>query len=478
MKSLTFNGQKKSWLYLLEGRQKAPFAPRRNNLVYAPGMPGAYYKDETIDVLYITQPVGFVVKDDADALAKKDELTEWLLTGEVVELQFDDEPDRTYFAKLEGTIEDFSKFVDQRRGTLTFLCPDPYSYGPEKTFNATGDYFNVKNEGSAEAEPIFEFEVQAPITFVMIQNQLGEYNMIGQPVDADSVAFEREEKIKDDGMSSTTGWTEGTQVDNGIVSGSMSSDGSAFVVSNFGTQGQAKWYGPALKTSLSDTLQDFKVDVLVENMNSAEGVGRVEIALLDVNNNEIANMKMTDAWENLKRNRPSGFIRNGDTTRQLISIYEQREYEYWNDFNGMLRFQRIGKEWMLYVAIIRPDGTHHGRRIARFKDNQELFQQRVAQIQVHMGIFDQHPATNMKVKDLKVWKINNPSDFEIPYIAYPGDKIVFDHTNNGEVRINGEPYEASILGADYFTLEKGENQLVTMPDGALKTTGKYRERYG
>ncbi|WP_018934607.1 phage tail domain-containing protein, partial [Gracilibacillus lacisalsi] len=74
MKSLTFNSQRKSWLYLLEGRQKAPFAPRNNNLLRVPGMPGAYYKDETIDVLYITQPVGFIVKDDADALAKKDEL--------------------------------------------------------------------------------------------------------------------------------------------------------------------------------------------------------------------------------------------------------------------------------------------------------------------------------------------------------------------------------------------------------------------
>src|SRR5690625_355174 len=175
-------------------------------------MPGAYYKGEEIDVLYITQPVGFVIKDDEDALKKRDELAEWLLTGEPVELKFDDEPGRTYYAKIEGTIEDFNKFVDQRSGILTFVCPDPFAYGEEKTFTAESDYFNIEYKGTAEAEPIFELEVKEPITFAMLQNQFDEYNMIGRDVSASEIAIPPKTSILSDPMNSLVGWTDGSYV--------------------------------------------------------------------------------------------------------------------------------------------------------------------------------------------------------------------------------------------------------------------------
>lgn len=108
---MTFNHIRKPWLYLLEGRQKSPFAPIQNNLITVTGMPGAYVGSKETGVLYITQPVGFIVKDDEHALQLKDELSEWLVTKEAVPLEFDDEPGRTYYAEIEGTIEDFNSFT-------------------------------------------------------------------------------------------------------------------------------------------------------------------------------------------------------------------------------------------------------------------------------------------------------------------------------------------------------------------------------
>ncbi|WP_062323693.1 distal tail protein Dit [Halolactibacillus sp. JCM 19043] len=131
---LIFNGETKEWLFLLEGRQKSPFAPITNNLLRVPGKAGAYIQSSKTDVLYINQPVGFIVEDDVDALDKLDQLKSWLLTSEPVELQFPDEPDRVYYAKVEGDISDFARFGNQRRGTITFICPDPYAYGPERIY--------------------------------------------------------------------------------------------------------------------------------------------------------------------------------------------------------------------------------------------------------------------------------------------------------------------------------------------------------
>ncbi|WP_277679541.1 distal tail protein Dit, partial [Gracilibacillus dipsosauri] len=196
MQTLSFNNVTKPWIYLLEGRQKAPFAPRTNSLLYVAGMPGAYIESSETGVLYITQPVGFVVEDDVDALNKVDELASWLLTSEPVPLTFSDEPNRTYYAKIDGTIEEFRKFVNQRRGTITFICPDPHKYGPELEAIFPSDVTNVTVNGTAATKPVFELEVLAPITFAMIQNQLGEYMMIGRPIDVvDSDAFTKYERI-------------------------------------------------------------------------------------------------------------------------------------------------------------------------------------------------------------------------------------------------------------------------------------------
>ncbi|WP_017470614.1 distal tail protein Dit [Amphibacillus jilinensis] len=480
MIKMTFNGETKPWLYLLEGRQKSPFAPVTNNLLRVSGRLGAYIQSTTTDVLYISQPIGFIVTDDQDALDKINQLAAWLLTDEPVELQFSDEPGRTYYAKVDGGIPDFSRFADQRKGTITFVCADPYAYGPQQEVTFPSDFVNIENLGTAEAEPIFEVEVEEDTTFIMLQNTDNEYMMIGEPLDDQTEPFVRDELVVSNPLSSTTGWTPGTQVDAGTVSGSMVSDGSGFIAQSFGSQGSAKWYGPALKTSLSEQLQNFKIDVLVDLFNASNRVGRVDVSLLDINNNVIASLRVIDAWENMKRNRLAGYLRNDSRQQQLIFLSDTNSDAYgelWNDFDGILRLERRGQDWMLYAGKIRADGTHHARRIQRYKDNNNEFQQPVAQVQFHIGIFDGHNSATMKIKDLKVWKVNNPNAYQIPYVAYAGDKITFDHKNE-DVLLNGEPRnDLKTFGSSYFNLKKGSNQIVQQPDNILTTKCTYRPRH-
>jgi hypothetical protein len=364
---------------------------------------------------------------------------------------------------------------------MTIICSDPFKYGEEKKLTFSSDIVSFTNQGTAEADPIFEMEVLKPTTFAMVQNQDKQHQMIGRPIDVDSIAIEDRELILNSPMNTTVGWTAATQVDNGDVQGVMISTETRFMVSDFGYNTEAKWHGPALKTSLSEQLQDFRVEALIENFNGPTKVGRVELYLLDAANQIIGNITMTDAWEKFYRNRARSYARSGSYRQEFHRLHETTteagEYELWNDFDGILRLERIENRWTAYVAQRRPDGSHYRRETKRFTDTENLYMDKVAQVQVHIGKFGGNDNSEMSFKSLKVWKINNPDDHQIPYIAYEGDKITFDHEND-DILINGEPrLELKDFGGQYFKLTPGLNQVVVQPSDSFNTRVKYLERY-
>lgn len=471
-KSLTFNGIKKPWLYLLEGRSKSPFAPIRNNLLRVKGMPGAYITGTETDVLYISQPIGFVVRDDAHALQIKDELADWLVTDQVAPLQLSDEEGRTYYAKVEGTIEEFTKFVDQRKGVITFICADPFSYGEEKEINLT-NVSTVLNDGTADADPIFELEATAPITYAMVQNQHGEYMKIGKPVDVESqLPFQRYENVLQADGSSLVGWTAHDTIDGGSVAGTMETNGTRIQASDYGTG--TSWHGPAMKRSLPSPIQDFRLETVIGFWNGqASQVGRVEIYLLDALGNQVAKVAMKDTQNGLAM--AVGEARAGDIEgHYLINGTASRE-DGWNDFYGMLRIEREGNVWNAYIGKINSNGEHTWRRVEHWVDESNLHNRTVAQVVIHVGRFGTYTSGAMGVYSVDMYKINQSPD-GIPYIADAGDKITFDHSKNGEVLINGEPYADIDFGSNFFKLYRGLNQITVNPN-SFNTTLKYRERY-
>uniref|UniRef100_UPI000477E16E phage distal tail protein n=1 Tax=Gracilibacillus lacisalsi TaxID=393087 RepID=UPI000477E16E len=95
-----------------------------------------------------------------------------------------------------------------------------------------------------------------------------------------------------------------------------------------------------------------------------------------------------------------------------------------------------------------------------------------------VGKYQDRPSpSRLRINSVEVFALQTVTEDQTPNIAQPGDIITFDHTNNGQVYINGEVYEDNMLGVDYFTLKKGENQLVVLPSDSLNISGRYRERY-
>ncbi|WP_176555750.1 distal tail protein Dit [Virgibacillus ndiopensis] len=477
-KSLTFNGIRKNWLYLLSGRSKSPFAPINNNLLHVPGMPGAHIISSDTDVLYINQPIGFVVKDDDHAQQILDELKRWLITDEPVELQFDDDPGRIYYAKVQGSMNDFEKFVDQRKGTIQFLCADPYNYGQEIPYTfPTNGVLDIENIGTAEANSIITLEVLAPITFAMIQNQNNEYILIGKPVDVvTGSTFRKYERILYSDATSLNGWTDALSGEiDGTVAGTMETNGTRFQAANYGTG--SSWHGPAKKHSLPEVLTDFRLEAFIAMFNAgATQVGRLELYLLDVNGNQVAKVATKDT----RAGRALGWgeARAGNVDDNHYLINEPGDIDgNWNNFNGILRIEREGTKWRVYFAMVDTStGIHHTRRASEWRDAEGLYSLNVAQVVVHMGQFGTNQPIAGGIYSLSVFKINQQPG-AIPYIAEPEDILTID-TKKEEVLRNGEDITDQVdFGTDFFKLQPGPNQLVSLPSDQFNSSLRYRPPY-
>lgn len=454
---------------------------REVDAVSIPGMDGEHFSSVSTPSKYLEIDVEIRANNAETLRTKVDELNAILATEQPVPIVFPDEPDMTYYGTPEGS-DEISEYVhlSKHQGTIYIRRSDPFKYGPELTVDFPSDSIIVENPGTAEADPIFELTAREPTTFAMVSNG-EEYMMVGIPIDADTEPFVREEISLHDTLSSTTGWTSGTQVDDGAITGTMISDGGNFIASDFGSPpAGTKWYGPALRTSLSEPLQDFRAEILLRHFNSSKSVGRVALYLLNVNSEIIGRIHLVDAWQSINRNRVSSYVRSGDGShrKQLHSIIEttaEATGELWNNFDGMLRMERVGNRWTAYVAKIREDGTHHARETKRYTDTAGYYTDEVAQIQLHIGIFGGYEPSDMAIKDLKVWKINDPDDHQVPYIVDQGDSIIFDHATR-DCYINGEPAQPD-FGGDFFKLYRGHNSLTVHPDGIFDTTVRFRPRY-
>lgn len=449
-----------------------------NNLIEVPYRDGAYPLGSHTPVRRIEVTLTLKGNSFEDLRKKIEKLNSIFDTGNAeVPIKFTDELDRVYYGKIDSTdyvleVSHVSKYH------LTIICSDPYKYGPEKPFSFETDYFNIRNEGTAEAEPIFELEVKEPITFAMLQNQFDEYNMIGRPYDENQEPVNRFDTVFHDNGSTLTGWTEvtpGSTIEGGITGGKMGIYGGyAFYAESFGSNPNG-WVGPAVKKSLSRPIQDFRMTMDLETLNRQGNVGKIQIDLLDVNENVMASVQMVDATNGAWRNRAIITAGPYGTGHQILN--HSPEGGGWNDFRGVLRVERIGNTFYAYVARVT-DGRHHGRLNSQpFIDNFGHYLAEVAQVRVYIAKSKIYNPFPIYFHGGNVWEINDLSNNEIPYIAHPGDIITFDHTNNGQIYINGEPYEDTILGTDYFTLKKGDNNILAMPDNAFKTSGRYRERY-
>lgn len=477
MNSLSFNAKRKDYLIVLRGRRRSAWAPVQRNTIVINGRAGTYNLNSTTEMRQIDVPVLIKSNSIEELQLLKEELAAWLVTDEPKELIFDDEPDRTYHVYVSGSLD-----LEESRwggmGTISFISPVAFKYGnnKEKVINDSNEPTVdglIVNNGTADTFPKFIAEIKKLTTSLSIVSF--EYHItLGSPDNVESTPIAPRERVFNESMSSTTGWTNGTAVDEGVVAGAYATDGQNFIPNGFGAGNS--WHGPAAMKSLSTPVQNFLVEAVMDNDNSpVASLGRVELYLLDENSQVIGVMGVKDSWKNEKTNVVyfrAGSLNNGT---YILNGYGSKKTNY-NDFYGYLRVERIGNLWTVYVARIDSKGNHFVEWSKSFRDTANLYTGRLAQIQVHFGQYSTFTPTALRVRDINAYKINDLSANQIPYIGDPGDIFEIDH-NFKKVRKNGELFSDIDLSSRFFALKSGNNALEVYPKEVSKVTVEYKERY-
>ena len=172
MRTFTFNDTKKDYLIPLFGNNREPWAPIERQYQEFPGRPGVYMRKKRI-VKQRTFTVPVLLHDlDMNYNELKEDLAAWLIHDEPKPLIFDDEPNRIYYAVVDGAFnpEDIVTFG---KGTIPFVCPNPYKYGFEESI-ILGN-FPIRNEGTVETSPIFSVKFIAGASEFIFTHQNGKF---------------------------------------------------------------------------------------------------------------------------------------------------------------------------------------------------------------------------------------------------------------------------------------------------------------
>ncbi|NRG43289.1 phage tail family protein [Bacillus sp. CRN 9] len=477
LNSLSFNSIKKTYLICEEGRKRSAFAPIKRNLFEVPGVAGAYLGSSETEVRVITQPITIKGKDTLNVRKLEEDLASWLITDKPAELIFDDEPDRVYFALVDGSL-DIEDIARHGRGVITFICPDPYKYGREVfSFIDPAEPAIIVNEGTAPTKPIFTFTAIQPTTFIDIVKD-DDYMSIGEPVSVEDKTFNPKTRRIYDEMTTTTGWgTSFFQPDGGVKAGNMvivGDDKEEFGATNYGS-GTA-WHGPLIQKTF-DSCEDYYVRVRFNiRTNNSKQKARTEMYLLGTDGSLIGKITAVIRDTTMKTTIEIR-LQNG-----VKAHYPINRINAFKGFFGHVAITKEGTKFKFEIAVEETKPTGDGfiimsKETHYYEDLNGDFQLPLAGVAAHVSTWANAPLPHRaRIRSVIVDKINK-EEGGVPQIIQPGDIVVVDFKEE-VILINDEPRtDLKDFGGNYFSLPPGESFLVLNPPDAFNAQVEWRDCY-
>lgn len=483
----SFNGIRKEYLTVLKGRKRPTFAPIERVITRIPKRPGGYINGNVTDIRTIEVPVLIKTESVSHLQKLKEDLAAWLIQEEPKVLTFDDESDRVYYALISGEI-DIEELVKLGTGTLTFICPDPYKYGLEYSyqFNSSG-VLEFINEGSVPAFPTYEIDITKETTFLSILDNESHIT-IGKPDETESVVVVDRDFILHEKFDSMTGWNPGSAIQDGFTQmGAIYVNKGNFEPQTFGGNVDAnsyKWRGPAYVKQLPRSVQDFELECFLDMKSikptpaeRAAELGRIAIWLLDINNQVIGKMFVEDPTE--KTMMVKGIAKLGpEAATKTIMEYSNQAY---NQFDGLIMIKREGKWWNFQIGMYDSStGRRYGRYEQQYYDSDGTYQTKVAKIQVGFMQYKNYNFPSMLLDTLRFYELNGTGGVtpeEVPVIAQAGDKIEIE-TSTGQIYRNGAPwYKRLDPTSHFFPLNPGVQRVTFYPNDIGTVKARVRKRW-
>lgn len=464
--SFTFNGIKKGYLRALVGIERPAWAPIEEEIIEIPGRAGGIITKEKIKVRRLNIPVRVYKKGFASLEDVEEDLAAWLITNEPKPLTFSHKPDRTYYAKVTGELV-LDEYPEWGEGVIAFICPDPYKYGPEKevTFESSTS-FDV--EGTVETEPIIEVTLNGDTEYVAVSNGT-DINMVGFPAKQEEVPAPPETQIFKTSGENLIGWTNSSPESLGEspMTGVLKSDGNKFYTDDYG-QDSYHWHGPAMKTSLSQSLTDFRIDIGIKAQpTGANQTGGIEVALLDASNRMVTVLKMVKHFPGIDAIYGRVIAGGHDVIQEDWASYK------W--FEGVMQVYRRGNQWEAWIHAFNYGFSYI---VHRWTDTTGVAAAPVTQVQVRLLQRGDMAVINQFVNDIIVYKINDLTANEVPIIGRLNDKFIFNHQNDIITKNGISVIDKKAFIGNYFKLKPGRNTLALEPADKIQSVKvRWRDKW-
>lgn len=503
MKGFRFNGKHSSeYGIVVESTKRSLMSPLEAKTIKIPNRAGEYLFGIEKGMRTFTVTCSLIIENTDWIWEIVHDINKWLIRDEEEEIIFDHEPDITYFGFLSGDSPIDKKYT---HGTfdLTFICPDPYGYGPEfETALVRTSPTNVTISGYQPTYPVVVAEFSHPSTYFTLATKKKHIHL-GAPAGVTETTIPKYQTRFNDEMTTITDWVQHSGVEGGIVTGEFSSTGQSFKVADYGEGGG--WHGPCLKRMANVEMQHFRMESRVQfSSGDQKEIGKLELYLLDNNGAIIGKIGVSDSSGNERTtiearagNSFSGRVitkfvgdmkykkRKVVTKKKIkgkmkdVTSYVTDGWSEYSDFYGMLRVERVGKKWTIYTAKInKTTGRHYSKRTRVWVDSKNLYNEKVAGVALHVAQHGTKPTVDYaRVYQVKLTQINITTEFDVPEIIDAGDEITID-CETGAVLKNGEPFTEELhISSEFFPLNPGINNIAFEPDHKCNVTVYHRGKY-
>lgn len=460
----------------VKGNIRTPMFPAiSQTLLTVPGRAGSYDFGNVIGNRTITFDYFIIYTNKADLMTKIRQFGEWLYSENAEQLELIKDPNKFYYAKVTGETS-YSEDIRAGRGTVTFLCTDPYVYAAEQTQNLDVDGITtITNNGGTDATPVLEYTFNQDTTYFSVDT--GNDRMVFGTAEQAGVTTPTPKRITilSDTMDTTTGWTGAIGIDEGALNGAITSQSGQFRLTTLGSG--SGWHGAALTKGLSEEVQDFTLEMFVSlSANNVNQLAKIEAYLYSINDICVGKLSFTDYYAS--SNDPifearAGTLGGGNkfaTTKGNVKVGS------YSDFYGRLTLQRIGNKWWAEIAKRNVATNSYFGRWSKSYVGGTI--SKVAKVQVAIFGFGSYGLNSTcGIESLYFHKENviDPNT-QAPIIFTNGDQLIIDSAK-GIVTKNGDPCYELLDGFSTFPiLKKGANTITSNP---LVTSGtiKFQERW-
>lgn len=493
---ITFAQTKLTDQFKVVNVKKGILPPRTNYSIDVPSKHGSYYagfkynpRTFSVDIVIVNNDINSVMRTIA-----------WMLDlSEPSELIFSDEPDKLYYAVVDGST-DIESILTVGTGTITFVCFDPFAYSTESS-NFTPDsngLIVVNNGGTAPASPQFEVDFTSDCGYVAFISPNGVIQ-VGNPQEVDGLAVPLSERLITDQMTTTTGWTVNTygkvRTSGAVIQGTVTHDSYFVYPSSYGTQPSGTvWYGSTIRKDIGVTADqtnsaqyweasmDFQF-VSTANLGATaqnKQMGKIEFNVMDTNNNFLAGFTLADMLAGYQANTPEFYVGTTKIWSESAAIpaptkvkqYNSttKKYEYktvqstnagkWNNFVGKIIIRKTGSLFSFDLQKIE-SGKITQRVTKMFYDMSGIYTNVNAKtVQVWFGKYSSYPQMGTNRVDTITFRKDNIGTWkDLPNLFGSGDKLIID-CDASQVYLNGALFMDVVdIGSTFFDLIEGQTEV-------------------